>query len=598
MKSLRIVCIAIAACVFLLVACNEDEFSTQEMDGIIEDATAKRVCKTSEYLERQLQENPDMQENLERMELRAREFAASNELRSNNQVYTIPVVVHVVYKTAAENISEAQIQSQLQVLNDDFRRLNSDANNTWSQADDTQIEFCLATVDPNGNATTGITRTQTTRSSFNPDLDQMKKSNQGGINPWNPSQYLNIWVCNISDGVLGYAQFPGGPAATDGVVVGYNYFGTMGTAQAPFNLGRTGTHEVGHYLNLYHIWGDGPCGSDDNVADTPASDDANYGCANGHTSCGSADMIENYMDYSDDACMNLFTTGQKNRMRAVLAAGGARASLVTSNVCNGGGGGTTPTCTDGIQNGNETGVDCGGDCDPCATTPTCTDGVQNGNETGVDCGGSCPPCNTGGGSTEQIKIIVKTDYFGSETTWQLKDDSGAIIATGGPYPDGVIKYRAKKVTVDSDGCYRFRIFDSYGDGICCDEGNGKYWIKRVSDNSTIRRGNGQFGFAQSRAFCMSPNSNREMEEHTEEKLVKTLSISSIDAAGNVNVNIQNPPLDGSLSIIDAAGNVVREFPLGAKSEVRKINVDFLPQGNYTISMGKEGKRISQPLIKR
>ncbi len=593
MKKLNLACIALMVLGLFLVSCNEEVSVQDEMDQIVENASPKRVCNSADYLNKQLMENPGMQENLEKIERQIAEFSASEISRSSSSVYTIPVVVHVVYKSNTQNISDAQVLSQIDVLNKDFRRLNTDANNTWSQADDTQIEFCLASVDPNGNPTSGITRTQTNVTSFNPDQEKMKKSGQGGIDPWNPSEYLNIWVCNISQGILGYAQFPGGPAATDGVVVGYQYFGTSGTATAPFNLGRTGTHEVGHYLNLYHIWGDGPCGQDDNVSDTPASDAANYGCASGHSSCGSTDMVENYMDYSDDACMNLFTTGQKNRMRALLAQGGARAGLVSSNACggSGGGGGTTPTCSDGIQNGNETGVDCGGSCPPCSTPPTCTDGVQNGDETGVDCGGaSCPPCNTG--ATEVIKIIVQTDIYGSETTWELKNSAGTVVATGGPYPDGVVKRRQKKVTVNSDDCYEFTIYDSYGDGFCCEYGFGKFWIRKAN-HQIIKSGNGNFSTSRTKTFCLSPNSNREDLDIIEPKLESSLSATTVDASGQLTVDIQNPPRNTQLSILDANGNVVKSLPVGRNSETRKVDVRSLPKGQYTLVMGKEGKQKTE-----
>ena len=154
---------------------------------------------------------------------------------------------------------------------------------------------------------------------------------------------------------------------------------------------------MGHWLNLRHIWGDGGCSVDDFVSDTPLSDGPNYGCALGHISCSTEDMVQNYMDYSDDACMNIFTSGQSDRMNALFGSGGFRESLLNSNGC---GGGAEPTCTDGIQNGDETGVDCGGSvCDAC-DPPTCIDGIQNGDETGVDCGGSvcdaCPPTCTDG----------------------------------------------------------------------------------------------------------------------------------------------------------------------------------------------------------
>ena len=241
----------------------------------------------------------------------------------------------MIYNTTSQNISDAQIQSQITVLNQDFRRTNADKTTLWPQAADSEIQFCLANVDPNGLSTTGITRTQTSVTSFSTN-DAMKFSAQGGKDAWNTSKYLNIWVCNIGGGILGYAQFPGGgSASTDGVVIGFNYFGTTGTATAPFNKGRTATHEVGHWLNLRHIWGDGPCGTDDFVTDTPESDAANYGCATGHVSCGTVDMVQNYMDYSDDACMNLFTAGQKARMQALFATGGLRVGLLSSNGCSG-----------------------------------------------------------------------------------------------------------------------------------------------------------------------------------------------------------------------------------------------------------------------
>ena len=255
---------------------------------------------------------------------------------------TIPVVVHVVYNTTAENISDAQVQSQINVLNADFRKLNADAGlvpaGFSGLAADANIEFCLASTDPNGATTNGITRTSTTATSFSTN-DGVKFSSSGGRNAWDATKYLNIWVCDISGGILGYAQFPGGSASTDGVVIDFQYFGTIGTATAPFNKGRTGTHEVGHWLNLYHIWGDDgtSCTGSDLVSDTPNQADENYGCPTfPQVSCSNGtngDMFMNYMDYTDDACMYMFSTGQASRMQALFAAGGARASLLTSNGC-------------------------------------------------------------------------------------------------------------------------------------------------------------------------------------------------------------------------------------------------------------------------
>ncbi|MCL4129854.1 UNVERIFIED_CONTAM: hypothetical protein GTU68_065460 [Idotea baltica] len=285
-----------------------------------------------EYLEQQIQNDPGLVERMEQIERFTQSYALQYPDGGTRAVVTIPVVVHVVYRTSTENISDAQIQSQIDVLNADFRRLNSDADNVWSQAADAEIEFCLATVDPCGRSTNGITRTVTTTSGFGKS-NSLKSDDLGGKDAWPADEYMNLWVCNIGGGTLGYAQFPGGAAATDGVVIDYRYMGTSGTATAPFDLGRTGTHEVGHYLNLRHIWGDGGCGVDDFISDTPDSDAENYGCAIGHVSCMTTDMVQNYMDYSDDACMNLFTSGQKTRMKALFGAGGSRVGLLTSNGC-------------------------------------------------------------------------------------------------------------------------------------------------------------------------------------------------------------------------------------------------------------------------
>ncbi len=191
------------------------------------------------------------------------------------KLITIPTVVHVVYRSEGENISDAQVKSQIKALNDDFRAKNTDKSKVpavWQGlVTDSKIQFALATKSPRGKKTNGITRTATTVKSFGPD-DTVKSKQTGGVNPWPTQRYLNIWVCSLGGGLLGYGQFPGGPAATDGVVILNTAFGTNGTATAPFNKGRTATHEVGHFLNLRHIWGDrNDCSGTDFVADTPAA---------------------------------------------------------------------------------------------------------------------------------------------------------------------------------------------------------------------------------------------------------------------------------------------------------------------------------------
>lgn len=313
-------------------------------------AQAQRNCGSNEHHLHLMQTDPQYAANRAHIE----QHTANYVVNPNKQrvVKTIPVVFHIVYNTAAQNVSDAQIQSQLNVLNADFRKLNADWTNTPAVFQplvaDAEIQFCLAQQDPNGLATTGIVRKSTTVTAFSTN-DAVKYTAQGGDNAWDRSRYLNIWVCNLSGGVLGYAQFPGGAAATDGVVITYTGFGTTGTAAAPFNKGRTATHEVGHWLNLYHIWGDDGtgCNGSDQVGDTPNQGSENYGCpAFPKVSCSNGpngDLFMNYMDYTDDACMFMFTAGQKARMEALFAAGGARASLLTSNGCNAPAAGTCGT---------------------------------------------------------------------------------------------------------------------------------------------------------------------------------------------------------------------------------------------------------------
>ncbi|MFM7671329.1 MAG: zinc metalloprotease [Bacteroidota bacterium] len=240
----------------------------------------------------------------------------------------IPVHVNVLYRTTAENISNAQIQSQIDVLNQDYAGTNTDAAMiptifSTVKSGNTKIKF---TWDSN----TGLTRKSTTKTSWGTN-DAMKKSTQGGINPTSPTIKLNLWICILSNGILGYAQFPGGSAATDGVVIHTNAFGKGSYSLfAAYNKGRTATHEVGHWLNLRHIWGDASCGSD-LVSDTPTHNAANYGCpSSGHLSTCTGTPVEmtmNYMVYTDDACMYMFTLGQALRMQATYAVGGPRASF-------------------------------------------------------------------------------------------------------------------------------------------------------------------------------------------------------------------------------------------------------------------------------
>lgn len=299
---------------------------------------AQRDCHSTSYRQEQQALDPGLRSRLEAVE---QFIQQQSSLRINGNsgpvasaVIRIPVVVHVLYNTASQNISDVQVQSQIEVLNRDFRRNNSDTGLTplrfRSLAADVQIEFALATADPEGRPTTGIIRKQTNVTSWRAD-DRIKFSAQGGNNAWDSRLYLNIWVGH-STATLGYATAPGAPADRDGVMIATSVFGTFNTGGA-FNMGRTAVHEIGHWLGLRHIWGDTFCG-DDGVNDTPTQGNFTPGCPSGfRTTCNNAatgDMYMNFMDYTNDACMNLFTVGQKDRMRALFNEGGPRHLLLGS----------------------------------------------------------------------------------------------------------------------------------------------------------------------------------------------------------------------------------------------------------------------------
>lgn len=308
-------------------------------------AQAPERCGTMQHLDWKKQNNPRYADQMAVVEENARHWLENNRDQTGGNVITIPTVVHIVWIDPDQNLSDAQIQSQIDVLNQDFRRLNADTLLTRPEFDslaaDFEVEFCLATTDPNGNSTTGITRTQTQGGQlfgwFGP-LDDVKSSSTGGVDPWPTDQYLNIWVCNLLPIIAGYAQFPGEDSITDGVVIGYSFFGTIGDVTPPYNKGRTTTHEVGHWLGLRHVWGDGDCTMDDFVGDTPGSDANNSGgCLNVKNTCTDTpydydDMVENYMDYSNDSCMNMFSEGQKDRSWSFLNTD--RLSLFSSNGCS------------------------------------------------------------------------------------------------------------------------------------------------------------------------------------------------------------------------------------------------------------------------
>ena len=307
-----------AVAFIMLFSCQNDENTSVTPST---EAIALRSCATQEVLEAQLKADPTLALRMNQIEAFTQKTMLTKRLVNGKIV--IPVVVNVLYRTADENISAAQIQSQIDVLNKDFTATNSDFSSIPAEfsgvAANIGITFELA----------GTIRKSTTKTSWG-TRDAMKSSKRGGIDPTTPTKTLNIWACKIGGGILGYAQFPGGSLATDGVVIDSKYFGLSASNSYPYNLGRTATHEVGHWMNLRHIWGDASCGND-LVSDTPVAKTANYGvppypyvssCLPTHN-----EMTMNYMDYTDDRGMYMFTNDQKSRMSALFVSGGARSGF-------------------------------------------------------------------------------------------------------------------------------------------------------------------------------------------------------------------------------------------------------------------------------
>ena len=318
-------------------------------------------CMTPEAIQYQESITPGFITQVNKAFEKAKAYSQNNPTKSG-AIYTIPVVVHVVYNTPQQNLDDSVILNQIQILNDDYQRMNADTVNMRSDFDivkgSPQIEFVLAQVDPNGTPTTGITRTNTPSASFGSlaiisgdfsDLEKVKSTVDGGIDPWDQSRYLNIWVCNMSvdffgqeiTALLGYATPPSGlpnwpPGSTagmsDGIVIQYQSFGSnnpnvLDAGGGPIDVrGRTPVHEVGHYLGLRHIWGDGDCTAQDGIDDTPNADaQSNSDCDITKNTCVDIiqgvdlpDMVENFMDYSAETCQNSFTQGQVELMHGVL----------------------------------------------------------------------------------------------------------------------------------------------------------------------------------------------------------------------------------------------------------------------------------------
>ncbi|WP_412986568.1 M43 family zinc metalloprotease [Pontimicrobium sp. IMCC45349] len=616
-------------------------------------------CATDEYNAALLENSPRMMGSDYYENWIAPKVAAVKAQRAANPdgsvLYTIPVVVHVIHNGepigTGANISDAQVISQITVMNEDFRRMaGTNGFNTDPDGADVEIEFCLAQRTPDGCVTNGIDRidmsaVSTSWSGPGGNTDTVLKP----ATYWDASQYMNMWSVNFSDGsLLGYAQFPGGPAESDGVVSNYTFFGSNDAAgvtlPAPFNLGRTMTHEVGHYLGLYHTF-QGGCASDDFCADTPPIAGPNYGCPTGTDSCpgGDIDMVENYMDYSDDACMNVFTNDQKARILATMGSAANRPSTATSNAC-------TPLADvsdDGsIEIEELATIPCSPDIDATVRitnwgtvalmSATITYDVDGGASTDYMWSGNLaygefttvtlPTFSASGGShtlnvsinnpngnpdarscndtanesfngsdsfatTTQVHLALTLDQYGSETTWEFRDSSNALLYSGGPYTDGtegtVIN---DSFNVVPDECYAFIINDGYGDGICCDWGNGSYEL-RADDNTLIASG-GQFS-------------------DTETQNVSTFALGINDYFANSGIGVYPNPatnvlniklantgdLPDSYQVYNMIGQLVTQNEISAISDLT-IDTSAYSNGMYFVKITKDNNSVSLPFVKK
>lgn len=592
----------------------------------------ERNCGSNLLLKEYLTNNSSALEMRSKLEKKTSLYQSDKSITT-----TIPVVVHVVYKNNTENISNAQIESQIRVLNEDFTRSNADAFNTPTDflpiVANAQINFCLAKQDPNGNPTNGIIRKQTLRNSFELYGTKIYFDSLGGSNAWNTEKYLNIWVCEIDSGVLGWAQFPaGGNPKTDGVVINYEHFGTTGTAQHPYDLGRTTTHEVGHWLNLIHIWGDNTCGND-YVNDTPEQETANFGCkVHPYYSCSNnGDMFMNFMDYTNDACMNSFTEGQKNRMWSAIS--NWRTGLLSSNAC-------TPSPISNSDAGiidilepNNQNINCASPIYPKVVlknygnsplyTATIKYNINNNNYHYFSWNGYLQANETdtidlsaigGIGNThilevssfnpnnssdtnpsndkktiifssingEQVLLNFTTDNYANETSWQLLDDANNIIDSG----DSLMNNKLYQNFYCLDyGCYTFVINDSYGDGFCCNFGNGNFTITSTLGNHQYAHSK-PFTFTDTTYFCIGETSVNEIDE--------AFIIYPNPSDGNLwlkqNLESNNTPIFAK--IFNSLGQQI----LTTEVNNNKLDITQLNNGVYQLRIETKNKQIITQII--
>jgi Pregnancy-associated plasma protein-A/Secretion system C-terminal sorting domain len=642
-------------------------------------ATKTIFCGSSEYEAVQQKNNQDRATTAAFEAWLAPKVAAiknrrtQRQAQNTNDIFSIPVVVHVIHNGdaigAGENISDAQILSQITVLNQDYGKIaGTPGFNTNPVGADTGVTFCLAQRDPDGVATSGIVRHYYSNTAW--DVNSIEQT----IKPqtqWDPDIYMNIWV--VSDitfeifgmqipGIKGYAQFPSmsglegldgeqDMAGLSGVVIGHKYFGSPqvypgGTYDSDDVRGRTASHEIGHFFGLRHIWGDGDCTVDDFCADTPEAAEATDGeCPSGQDSCPDSpglDMVENYMDYSSEGCMNIFTTDQKYRIMAVLENSPRRASLTTSTACAA----AEEHLNDGSLHIDEVEVvTCSNTFAPvlrifnsgtaALTSATVNYYIDNQPAATYNWAGSLQHLQDNSitlpvlsavpgshvlhaaitsvnGTTDEstfnntrsyafkiapnlditeVTVEVKQDVFGSETTWELTDSDGGVVASGGPYedimdPNAEMPVHTATVALAGNECYTFTIEDSGGNGLAGMLGQGHYLL--TSSGSTIGQG-GFFGDSDSVSFA----ANLILANH-ETPGLHGIRLYPVPSADIITIIVPENLAPGTYSIFNNLGQVVKTAEI---SSGVNVNISGLPQGTYYVKISSGSEYTVLPFIK-
>ena len=642
---------------FLLIGIFSINISAQNKKSVKKAPNGYIRCLSTEHEKK-------LQEKFKRASIGEFETWMSNEslkLRINSAnrvsaspVRTIPVVVHVINRGEAvgtgTNISNTQVISQITTLNNDYRKKSGTSGyNTNPVGADANIEFALAVRDPNGNPTNGIDRISYDKEFWQEaDIENDLKPNT----IWDPTKYFNLWVVNFGgdlDGVLGYAQFPVGStlggldetglASTDGVIIGYKFFGNLDYNDGSFNLdstygyGRTATHEIGHWLGLRHIWGDATCG-EDYVADTPVHEDSNFGCFTHPKSnaCGTADeMFENYMDYTNDTCMNIFTLNQVDRFNTVLANSVRRKELLTSNaltpvslvsndgevvvrpsfslcggrpygnfkIINRGSNNITSAVLSINDNGSTYTKNWSGtlSTNQEAVLPVMFSGTGTITATLTSVNGGADSKTSNNTSSyaytlstaspnytaTSVKLDLKLDKYGSETSWELVNSSGTVLYYGGPYTDTTTAPAVKSFTfpLANNNCYSFRIHDSYGDGIA----PGYY---KLTTNSGVVMVNQTAFNGTYDAYAFSLGTLLATED------AKKINLQIFPNPASDILNITKVSSSANYNIYNASGQLVTKGNIYNN----KVNVSKLPKGIYFIEVQEKGQSSKVKFIKK